>query len=627
MASLMKKLFDTMPLNGVRGALNNVAGSLRQADVGQLSEQLQFLEVLPAFRVTAQQPRPGSASPPDATNIWSYDVDGDPARVQQVGCRVRSDQFNQYLVLEQLEWGHAAPDDPTTFLPTVGVVLDGVPIQLPLTEEFRLMTFMALSGENAGFAHKFWPLDAKYDPSLLHVFVYDLQRASGDLVSLTSLAHPDREAIDEMIVGLKRLTGGRTVDDENAEDFLFRDNLWDASLGSGSPQGTVPEVVELSLRPIRVVVACSLTVCREKSDYQPGRPGGVARIYPHIMVACTAKLDRVDAGVRFTRPKAMTLLDGVTCGCGEMLSDMGALLVADSNANAMVLDNANAPVLGPAPHVYWANLFNYYVIDPFTDPELRNRAMPIVRRSKTTARDSFGMVDRDCSDYLFTVNQSNTSRVTKAPRQGWFDNIHVAPKMQVHDKIARFAIPGLASLAGLPGLEVTESFVSNADWRMDAVVMAPFCPHDCFHMHWRWSDNANNESHTYGWGPTAPHQEVGRVMIPENQDAFLVITSDSQFSYLAQAHDVNVSAWQVFCHHGAGYAVSAGSKMDLARLSTRTMSRGDFENVLGFPVLGNWALFFWRNRFEFVDNGSGASPRLVVKERFSFTQRMQALDL
>ena len=98
------------------------------------------------------------------------------------------------------------------------------------------------------------------------------------------------------------------------------------------------------------------------------------------MVVATSELARVNAGVRFTRPSRTTLLDGEHCSCHEMLPDMGSLLVADSNADGMVEWSLWA--IKFLPLIYWANLFNYYLIDPGLDPELKGKALPIVRRSE-----------------------------------------------------------------------------------------------------------------------------------------------------------------------------------------------------------------------------------------------------
>ena len=383
----------------------------------------------------------------------------------------------------------------------------------------------------------------------------------------------------------------------------------------------MPEQVDLSLHPVRILVAVSFTVCRELNDFQPGRPMGVGRLYPHVMVVATAKLDRVEAGVRLARPHETTLLDAEQCGCGEMTPEIRGLLVVDSNKDAMVLES-------PLPFTYWANLFNYYVTDPALDPQMKGKAIPIVRRSKPNARSEVGLVERDCSDIAGIHNDQNVRRVAKQRRQGQFDNIHLAPRMKVTDKIDLVRVG-----------EDAAPFTSNSDWYMDRVVMAPFCPHDCLHMHWRWGDNANDEKATYGWGPEVPYEKVGRVMIPENQDASLVILSHCSVTYLAQAYETKPDKWDVFCHHGLGYSLSSSNLLEVARQVMATMQEAKFYRKVSTPlgpteeqVIGGWALGFWRLRFAFhrtqVPGADGRLRTLLeIRERFAFTDRSRALNL
>ena len=627
MASLMKKLFDTMPLAGVETALRLANGNLNDSTVGQLARHLAYIETLSEFTVTTGRPSQRLLTRFDGQwnriPIWGYDVPADPTRLKNITCRVRDDNFNNYIVLDQLEWGYASVDDPTTFREAVQIVFDGTSIELPLSEEFRLMTFSTQGGENGGGLHWLWPIDAQHDPSLLHVFVYDLQRSAKNIVSLKSPDHPEREQIDEVIVRCRRLETAAPDDDENAWEFLFKDNLWDTSFVAAAPVATVPESVELSSKPIRIVVACSLTVCRERDDFQPGRPMGAGRLYPHVMVVATSELDGVNAAVRLSRPSATTRLDGTHCSCDEMAdnTEIRSLLVTDSNADSMVLRDPGSPL------IQQANLFTYYVPDPFLEPELQNRALPIIRRSRPQARSAFGLVDRDCSDILFNIQGThkpdNQTKVTKFPRQGMFDNVHLAPRMKVTDVIDHVN-------AG----RHSAKFTSAADWKMDIVMMAPLCAHDCFHMHWRWGDNDNSEQATYGWGATQPNEGVGRVMVPENQDVYLVLTANWSISYLAVAERAKADRWQVFCHHGAGYSLSAGPKVRMAKVAMRNLDNMSFmESATSVLAIdGNWALFFWRLRYCFkrVQKTDATGKTVFVVEpveRFSFTNRAAALDL
>jgi hypothetical protein len=630
MASLMKKLFDTMPLAGVEGALRIANGNLRDSTVGQLARHLAYIETLSAFSVTSARPsRKVLAALDEQWNqipIWGYDVPADPTCVKRITCRVRDDNFNNYVVLEHLEWGYAPVEDPTSFRDAVQIVFDNTEIDLPLSEEFRLMTFSTQGGQTGAGLHWLWPLDAQHDPSLLHVFAYDLHRSTKGLLSLKSADHPEREQINELLNRCRSLESTDPDNDENAWDFLFKDNLWDTSFMAEAPAGTVPESVDLSLKPVRILVACSLTVCTENDDFQPGRPMGTSRLYPHVMVVATSALQRVNAAVRFLRPTATARLDGTHCSCDEMADDpqIGGLLVTDSNADGMVLGDAGQPF------VYLANLFNYYVPDPFLDPAFQNKALPVVRRSRTLNRSDVGAVNRACPDITDAAGAHNTEnnfKVAKFRAQGMFDNLHLAPKMTVKDKIDRALIEG--------GVHEVK-FTTAAAWKMDIVTMAPFCAHDCFHMHWRWSDNDSGEPGAWGWSQNTPHNEPGRVMVPDNQDVFLALTGLASVNYIAVAEGAAVDQWQVFCHHGSGYGLSAGKKVRLAKISMRAFD--DVEFLVDAPgmrpveVEGNWSLFYWRLRYRFkkikkIDSTGKTFFEFEVEERFSFNDRARALDL
>jgi hypothetical protein len=346
---------------------------------------------------------------------------------------------------------------------------------------------------------------------------------------------------------------------------------------------------------------------------------GAGRLYPHVMVVATSALEAVNAAVRLSRPSATTRLDGTHCSCDEMAdnTEIRSLLVTDSNKDNMVLFDPGTPL------VQQANLFNYYVPDPFLDPDFQNKALPIIRRSRPQPRSALGLVVRDCSDILGLHDDVNKVNVTKFPRQGMFDNVHLAPRMKVTDVIDHVDT----------GRHIVQ-FTTAADWKMDIVMMAPLCAHDCFHMHWRWGDNANLEPSTFGWSSTRPHEEVGRVMVPENQDVYLVLSASWSVSYLAFAEIAKADTWQVFCHHGAGYSLSAGPKVVLAKLGMRNVDNMSFmasKNSV-VSISGNWALFFWRLRYCFkrvqkTDASGNTVFTVEPVERFSFTNRAAALDL
>ncbi|NOK37983.1 hypothetical protein HMI49_32755 [Corallococcus exercitus] len=80
-------------------------------------------------------------------------------------------------------------------------------------------------------------------------------------------------------------------------------------------------------------------------------------------------------------------------------------------------------------------------------------------------------------------------------RQGAFDNIHIAPPMKAPRSIReRFGKPG---------------------FHLDSIAMAPFCIHDCLHMHWRWLPTGDKEKHLWGWSAAGPYTARGEPHIHE----------------------------------------------------------------------------------------------------------------
>jgi hypothetical protein len=113
--------------------------------------------------------------------------------------------------------------------------------------------------------------------------------------------------------------------------------------------------------------------------------------------------------------------------------------------------------------------------------------------------------------------------------------------------------------------------------------MAPFCSHDCLHIHWRWSPDSNAWVH--GWSSVAPFQDSGAPLVPQNQEVFIETPSANVFVYHAIAYPtadpaddgsrtLRENTWQVFMHHGGAYAQgivdwrSATARRVMAVLST-----------------------------------------------------------
>lgn len=105
--------------------------------------------------------------------------------------------------------------------------------------------------------------------------------------------------------------------------------------------------------------------------------------------------------------------------------------------------------------------------------------------------------------------------------------------------------------------------------RLDDIVMAPFCSHDCFHLHWRWSTVSDAEW-TKGWSATKPYASPGAPMIPVNHDLDLTMWGPGELSLTEVAaptanpaeddtHNIPAHRWEIFCYQGAAYAQAVTS--------------------------------------------------------------------
>jgi hypothetical protein len=379
-------------------------------------------------------------------------------------------------------------------------------------------------------------------------------------------------------------------------------------------------------------------------DFFPGDAVGVARIFPHIMVASTTPTDSIEAGVRFTRPSETQQIH--TSGKHVMSMDkdgmqkvIGGILIADSNAGNMMLE---APF---APPTIWANLFNYYDDDPARSSLLKGKAFPAVyhdgehEKGDPKPRFSFGEVERDVSDIAqqfgmvgtpIAFSLHNHATVKKVSRQGYYDNLHLAPRMAKpidvkidHAEVVRAPKGGSTGRVNFgPGATV--------DWGLDELPMAPFRIHDCFHIHWRWPDHQNNQPAAWGFGGKGnrtPNGVAGAVLIPGNHSASIVILNEHSFEYLGKARKCS-GEWEIFCHHGAGYGVGTNPVVVNAALSGIPFVAGTkFYKSATDQVDSAWWLFYWCNRY-CLSATTGGNGTLVERFRWkSQAGRRKVLEL
>lgn len=652
MPSLLKQLFDTLPLAGAAGRAFHMDGTaLDDTAMNTMSRYVYFLEALAAMSVSVDCPKPtpddlaqynqgtaAAASEPldskepvepgyeeekarkggavkpteldplkaERIPLWAYKTAPEPHRFIDIACRSRSENFHKFGVLTQAAWGVEGPDG---LEPAIKVWFHGFEITLPLTAAARLLTFKVKAGHIVSAMHPLWPLHARHDDSVVHVFVYDVHPATLSKMALADPNHPDAADVASMLELVRRHFGMNKAESSGGTmgSDLFVDSLWPERIELSESLFKPGAMLDLFARPVRIIVAVSLTCCRENWQYAPASATGVARIYPQLFVKCHAGLDRVEATLHLDRPSSSSPLDGGGSCCDEMMDQMGSLLATDSNEGMEVMTGA-VPFQSIQP--YWSNLFAYYV--PNFHHKHGGMSMRMVRNDRKHKREVVGLVYRSpvnmrlaslSGSLLGSEEEKNAWKVIKVPRQGAFDNIHMAPRMRlrhgtnlvVHEKSFPMGTPGR-----------NQRVLAEA-WGLRDVVMAPFCAHDCFHMHWRWSDNAS-DPWTRGWSSQGPYQVNGGTMIPKNQELDLRLRSDHQLSYIARAVGVAADRPVVFCHHGAGYALMAGKLVSGSRFGVDGGEAPyyEFESDEGVHTPQNsWALFYWMLRYQVQEDENG----------------------
>ena len=106
-------------------------------------------------------------------------------------------------------------------------------------------------------------------------------------------------------------------------------------------------------------------------------------------------------------------------------------------------------------------------------------------------------------------------KVLNSAGQGEFDNVHIAPKMFVPASAIDWPDFGVA---GPPSMRRAYESVKE-------ITMAPFCVHDCLHMHVRWGEWIGTNVFTSdpafrGWvGDDLPNDDNGSglPLVPANQ--------------------------------------------------------------------------------------------------------------
>lgn len=357
--------------------------------------------------------------------------------------------------------------------PVVRLTAGGSGVTLPLRAAYLLGSFQTPGGHIPAVTHPIWRLESVHDVGTTVVFGYDLSNPSAP-------------------VPLRYL-----------DDFARHES-------AGADRA--PRV--------RVLVVCELVLCQGRADFEPAGVLDAGRVYPIAEIITGGEAD-IQMTVNLRRP------DTSSMDHGWLSPNHIPSLYSDRNVGQGIVALVTHLLSGSSsPLPTWSNMFDYFD---------RNASRAAIRavavdpsntgtRTNSSARE---VVDRVHATYSATI-------VTKVPRQGEFDNVHIAPQMQV----SLGSIPVLFSGLGPLG-----------------VSMAPVCAHDCFHMHWRWGLGYTHIEQT-GWGPRGPYTEPGAPMVAPNQKIEIETPSGhAGIRYSASASRQRGGDWAVVMPHGAAYAL------------------------------------------------------------------------
>jgi hypothetical protein len=561
-------------------------------------------------------PLPATSTSISARRVWSFAHSASQlTKITNVTCRSRETGYKTHKVLNELRFGldtgtNGTMQDRISIEPAFSTSR----IDLPLESRFLHSKWIVTGGWMPNGAHRLWPLEMYLDYGMVLAFTYQL--AGGDVLPYVPRTDDAGEAaLEEMLAGdPSDAASDRWVSRARSGDFM------PTSGATGShTSGRVGETVEVAASLRRVLVVLSFAVFRERNDFEPGGIVGMFKLSPNIMVRTTEELQRVKTSIKIDRPPRTTQLDSgdgtVAASCCGSYADISSLLVADSNENPYGPNDGFKP--------FWSGIFSAYEIDP--DSRLGGQRLKMVDTSKSSRRTVTGCGTRD-----LVGSPETLSDIEKMPRQGEFDNIHLAPRLRLDACELEVLTPGL-----IGGPSHRRVPINAARMKLDPVVMAPFCSHDCFHMHWRWSSQ-DTSAWVLGWGSAGPNTEPGVPMVAPNQDVEVVFHSPHTITYHTEAKQraihtsrstsiANIAPldWTISMHHGAAYASGIVDWRDrtgewlLAQLGNiRSGVSSLWEQYLFVDASGRYinlrdkpALLYWLLRYHPEETSTGFEAR------------------
>jgi hypothetical protein len=343
------------------------------------------------------------------------------------------------------------------------------------------------------------------------------------------------------------------------------------------------------LAPLRVVVFFSFVTAKERADFEPGGILGAGRVWPHVMIMANRDLAETSSVIHVQRPTSLSMDRGDHSTHADMNLTIESAFFSDNNTFISV-----AP--GGPPSPYWHELFSNYDVG-VTSGTIR----------AVDPLEKGGSISGAVQVLDFFKNYV-PSTITRVPGQGAYDNVHVAPTMK----------SPVAS--------------RHPTYQLDRIYMAPFCEHDCLHVHWRWSVT-NTVQPVFGWAakgpdpriPGEPYKVAGTPMVASNQTVGIENTGPNSFRYHAKAVGLDgISAsppippgtFSLFFHHGMAYAISLTSfKIRALDALIDTLAGTKLEPDIELPASLSTPTRYWRLRFDGIDLPDFPGVTDIVKER------------
>jgi hypothetical protein len=475
-------------------------------------------------------------------------------------------------------------------------------IDLPIRDEFVLAREFIRDGWIEDGKSSWWPIQLPVDASCMVVLGYEL--AEGDIP--VPLKDKDSQFLDSFMPKKKA---------KGVFGFFAKDHK-DAVVVVG---------------PTKFVVVLEFVTVREDNTYVPPGAIGFARMFPLTWVMSSEAMGRIEIQTTVQRPKKGMSHDDPT-----MDDVIVPLVTADVNQD-------HVPIWPDDKHLpWWDAFFEYYETNAYTAFKGRDPTSfdhPLMRPGEISFVDNRHVEKRRIKDcvYRHVVGTPPDALAigdsVKQPRQGQFDNIHMAPRMlltfakDVDDEEANRLISAIEAGGGSARKNASKTG-TGFDVTLTDIVMAPFCIHDCLHFHTRWSTGHHVKA-LRGFSGFSPHMVRGATAVPENQSVFVSFPKQYMLRYRAIAEGVEAGDWQVFCHHGFGYVCDAWPGNAATNQPPGELLLNGIKLAINMAAVGNdepfslpddgdgWSRLYWRLRF------GGEDDQVVERLTFDLEKCMR----